>query len=79
MQWANGDRYKGGIHNQNPDGYGKKHFHNNSTYEGDWKLGLFEGLGTYSWPNGQIYVGRIILIQETIKMELSMDMVNFFI
>jgi hypothetical protein len=62
MEWTNGDKYTGDIHNQNPHGYGKKEFKNKASYEGQWKHALFDGIGTYIWPNGQRYVGKLLVI-----------------
>ena len=61
MKWINGDQYSGGIINQNPDGYGIMYFSNNNKYEGNWRVGVFDGKGKYTWTNGQQYNGKLFL------------------
>jgi hypothetical protein len=40
------DSYRGNFKNGYPDGEGKYTWKNGSTYEGSWKKGVFDGMGT---------------------------------
>ncbi len=54
-------KYDGLIKNGKPNGYGRLAYKNNTEYEGDWKNGVWDGLGQYisvkdtitsEWKNG---------------------------
>jgi hypothetical protein len=38
------------------------YFSNNNKYEGNWRVGVFDGKGKYTWANGQQYSGRYFMI-----------------
>jgi 1-phosphatidylinositol-4-phosphate 5-kinase len=33
-------------------------YSNGNSYEGEWKLGVFEGHGKFQWVNGESYEGE---------------------
>jgi len=39
-------------------GKGKMTYPDGDSYDGDWVEGKFEGLGTYRWADGRVYVGE---------------------
>lgn len=39
------------------EGYGVYKWSDGSSYEGEFKKGLFSGKGIYSWPDGSTYKG----------------------
>lgn len=43
---ALGDRYTGGFKGNHMDGKGEMNYSDDSTYEGDWKVGKRHGSGT---------------------------------
>eukprot|EP00986_Skeletonema_menzelii_P012298 scaffold6723_cov73-Skeletonema_menzelii.AAC.1 len=57
--WENGKiLYEGGLDdNEKPHGRGKW-MCSNGTYEGEWKNGLRNGVGTFKWTSGSSYEGE---------------------
>jgi hypothetical protein len=51
--------YRGDVDEENrPNGRGRMVFWNASTYEGEWRAGVFEGHGEIVWADGSSYVGE---------------------
>lgn len=69
IDWPDGRHYEGEIDEElNPSGQGKITFANGNSYEGEWRRGLMNGIGTYKWANGQRYEGTFPLTQASTKM-----------
>lgn len=47
-------RYEGYVFNGKPDGFGKLSYKNKTEYEGEWKDGVWNGIGQYTTPNDTI-------------------------
>ncbi|HOY39295.1 MAG TPA: hypothetical protein PLK75_08345 [Bacteroidales bacterium] len=60
MNYANGDVYTGEWLDNRRNGFGlHKYNKSNQTFEGNWiDDQIANGLGTYTWPDGQKYVGE---------------------
>ena len=53
------NKYAGGWHEDEPDGYGVLTFNDTLVYEGTWKGGMMDGRGTRVYPDGSYYVGTL--------------------
>ena len=51
-------KYKGGIKNGEPEGFGILTSSDGEKYIGEFKDGKWEGQGTFTFPNGQKYIGE---------------------
>ena len=57
---SNGNKYKGGIRNGVPDGYGKFYWENGTNYEGNWSNGNPHGKGKVYYQAGSMYEGDLV-------------------
>lgn len=46
-------------------------FNDGTSYDGQWSCGTFSGYGTFTWPDGKVYKGKIYLMQGIMWMEKS--------
>ena len=59
LVFADGSIYRGTLRGTTFQGHGE-FISRGFRYEGDYRDGVREGLGTYSWPNGDRYEGRFL-------------------
>ena len=63
------NEYVGDLTNDLPDGKGVMTYKDGSSYDGEWKKGKRYGKGKFIWPNGQIYIGKIIALISSILIK----------
>ncbi|MFC1643776.1 hypothetical protein ACFL5C_00415 [Candidatus Omnitrophota bacterium] len=58
LTMKNGNKYRGEVLKNYPDGRGIMYYKNGDRYGGDFKNGMREGKGVSFWKNGNIYAGE---------------------